>query len=54
MLFYVILKYFNVFPQPFGHNLSQASILEQNTIIKATTIEFPSKPVVSNEGKVIH
>jgi len=37
--------------KPFGHNLSQASILEQNTIIKATTIEFPSKPVVSNEGK---
>ncbi|XP_065053738.1 serine/threonine-protein kinase tousled-like 1 [Rhopilema esculentum] len=37
--------------KPFGHNLSQASILEQNTIIKATNIEFPAKPVVSNEGK---
>lgn len=37
--------------KPFGHNLSQATILEQNTIIKATNIEFPSKPVVSNDAK---
>ena len=37
--------------KPFGHNLSQASILEQNTILKATNIEFPSKPAVSNEAK---
>lgn len=37
--------------KPFGHNLSQASILEQNTILKATNIEFPSKPAVSSEAK---
>lgn len=37
--------------KPFGHNLSQASILEQNTILKATNIEFPSKPAVSAEAK---
>ena len=37
--------------QPFGHNLSQASILEQNTILKARDIEFPSKPQVSGEAK---
>eukprot|EP00794_Sanderia_malayensis_P003299 gene3299-3782_t len=37
--------------KPFGHNLSQATILEQNTIIKATNIDFPSKPAVSNEAK---
>ncbi|XP_071812805.1 serine/threonine-protein kinase tousled-like 2 isoform X2 [Apostichopus japonicus] len=37
--------------KPFGHNLSQASILEQNTILKATDVQFPPKPVVSNEAK---
>nr|XP_006811162.1 PREDICTED: serine/threonine-protein kinase tousled-like 2-like [Saccoglossus kowalevskii] len=37
--------------KPFGNNLSQASILEQNTILKATDVDFPSKPVVSNEAK---
>ena len=39
-------------PQPFGHNLSQASILEQNTILNAKEVEFPAKPVVSQEAKV--
>lgn len=37
--------------KPFGHNLSQASILEQNTILKATDVQFPPKPPVSNEAK---
>ncbi|XP_033113034.1 serine/threonine-protein kinase tousled-like 2 isoform X1 [Anneissia japonica] len=37
--------------KPFGHNLSQASILEQNTILKATVVQFPSKPPVSQEAK---
>src|SRR5690606_18569642 len=36
--------------QPFGHNQSQATILEENTILKATEVEFPPKPVVSNEA----
>ena len=40
--------------QPFGHNLSQAAILEENTILKATEVEFPSKPPVSGEAKVSH
>lgn len=37
--------------KPFGHNLSQASILEQNTILNATQVEFPQKPPVSHEAK---
>lgn len=38
--------------QPFGHNLSQASILQQNTILNATQVDFPAKPVISQEAKV--
>lgn len=38
--------------KPFGHNQSQATILEENTILKATEVEFPSKPPVNNEAKV--
>lgn len=38
--------------QPFGHNQSQATILEENTILKATEVEFPPKPAVSFEAKV--
>ncbi|KAK7486234.1 hypothetical protein BaRGS_00022557 [Batillaria attramentaria] len=37
--------------KPFGHNLSQAAILEENTILKATEVEFPAKPIVSQEAK---
>ncbi|XP_064613598.1 serine/threonine-protein kinase tousled-like 2 [Liolophura sinensis] len=37
--------------KPFGHNLSQAAILEENTILKATEVEFPPRPVVTNEAK---
>lgn len=44
--------WFGFFFQPFGHNLSQAAILEENTILKATEVEFPSKPPVSGEAKV--
>ena len=38
--------------QPFGHNLSQAAILEENTILNAKEVEFPAKPVVTPEAKV--
>ncbi|CAG0912417.1 unnamed protein product [Notodromas monacha] len=38
--------------KPFGHNQSQATILEQNTILKATEVQFPSRPAVSSEAKV--
>lgn len=38
--------------QPFGHNLTQANILEQNTILRAKEVTFPSKPPVSQEAKV--
>lgn len=39
--------------KPFGHNQSQATILEENTILKATEVQFANKPTVSNEAKVI-
>jgi len=39
--------------QPFGHNQSQQDILQENTILKATEVQFPVKPVVSNEAKVM-
>lgn len=38
--------------KPFGHNLSQAAILEENTILKATEVQFPAKPIVSTEAKL--
>ncbi|XP_065896668.1 serine/threonine-protein kinase tousled-like 2 isoform X2 [Dysidea avara] len=37
--------------KPFGHNMSQASILQQNTILRATEVDFPPKPTVSLEAK---
>ncbi|KAG4068709.1 hypothetical protein HA402_002400 [Bradysia odoriphaga] len=37
--------------KPFGHNQSQATILEENTILKATEVQFSNKPTVSNEAK---
>lgn len=39
-------------PQPFGHNQSQQDILQENTILKATEVQFPPKPGVSPEAKV--
>lgn len=38
--------------KPFGHNQSQATILEENTILKATEVQFSNKPSVTNEAKV--
>ncbi|XP_065187742.1 serine/threonine-protein kinase tousled-like 1-B [Sycon ciliatum] len=37
--------------KPFGNDLTQASILEQNTILNAREVEFPAKPAVSQEAK---
>uniref|UniRef100_A0A3Q1FYI4 non-specific serine/threonine protein kinase n=1 Tax=Acanthochromis polyacanthus TaxID=80966 RepID=A0A3Q1FYI4_9TELE len=37
--------------KPFGHNQSQQDILQENTILKATDVQFPVKPVSSNEAK---
>ena len=37
--------------QPFGHNQSQATILEENIILKATEVQFANKPAVSAEAK---
>ncbi|XP_065206529.1 serine/threonine-protein kinase tousled-like 2 isoform X2 [Planococcus citri] len=37
--------------KPFGHNQSQATILEENTILKATDVQFSNKPAVSSEAK---
>jgi len=38
--------------KPFGNNVSQQKILQDNIIVNST-LEFPSKPPVSNEAKVI-
>ncbi|KAG5833295.1 hypothetical protein ANANG_G00274440 [Anguilla anguilla] len=37
--------------KPFGHNQSQQDILQENTILKATEVQFPVKPVATNEAK---
>uniref|UniRef100_A0A6M2DQ44 non-specific serine/threonine protein kinase n=1 Tax=Xenopsylla cheopis TaxID=163159 RepID=A0A6M2DQ44_XENCH len=37
--------------KPFGHNQSQATILEENTILKATDVQFANKPTVTQEAK---
>ncbi|XP_034716111.1 serine/threonine-protein kinase tousled-like 2 isoform X1 [Etheostoma cragini] len=37
--------------KPFGHNQSQQDILQENTILKATEVFFPPKPVVTAEAK---
>uniref|UniRef100_A0A8C7KWS9 non-specific serine/threonine protein kinase n=1 Tax=Oncorhynchus kisutch TaxID=8019 RepID=A0A8C7KWS9_ONCKI len=37
--------------KPFGHNQSQQDILQENTILNATEVQFPVKPVASNEAK---
>ncbi|XP_028989122.1 serine/threonine-protein kinase tousled-like 2 isoform X1 [Betta splendens] len=37
--------------KPFGHNQSQQDILQDNTILKATEVQFPPKPVVTTEAK---
>lgn len=38
--------------KPYGHNLSQAAILENQTILNAKDVQFPSRPQVSNEAKL--
>ena len=38
--------------RPFGHELTAKKILMERTILNATRVEFPSKPVVSEETKV--
>jgi tousled-like kinase len=40
--------------KPYGHNLSQAAILENNIILNAKEITFPAKPLVTPEAKVSH
>ena len=37
--------------KPYGHNLSQAAILENQTILNAKEVQFPNRPQVSNEAK---
>ncbi|XP_061872645.1 serine/threonine-protein kinase tousled-like 2 isoform X4 [Colius striatus] len=37
--------------KPFGHNQSQQDILQENTILKATEVQYPPKPVVTPEAK---
>uniref|UniRef100_H2UXW9 non-specific serine/threonine protein kinase n=1 Tax=Takifugu rubripes TaxID=31033 RepID=H2UXW9_TAKRU len=40
--------------KPFGHNQSQQDILQENTILKATDVQFPPKPVVTPEAKALN
>lgn len=49
----ILIKPLSLSLQPFGHNLSQASILEQHTMLNAREVEFPVKPQVSVEAKVL-
>lgn len=39
--------------KPFGHNQSQQDILQENTIFKATEVQFPPKPVITAGAKVL-
>lgn len=39
--------------KPFGHEQTQQKILEENTILKATEVNFPAKPTVSMAAQVI-
>lgn len=50
---FVSIFYSFFFLKPFGHNQSQQDILQENTILKATEVQFPVKPVVSSEAKVL-
>ncbi|CAF1418933.1 unnamed protein product [Adineta steineri] len=38
--------------KPYGHNQSQAAILENQTILKAKEVEFPAKPIISDGAKI--
>jgi tousled-like kinase len=38
--------------RPFGDDQSQEAMLRNDTILRAPPVEFPAKPVVSNEAKV--
>ena len=37
--------------RPFGEGLSQDNMLKSETVLRATKVEFPSKPVVSDAAK---
>lgn len=39
--------------RPFGHSLTQDRILKENVITNAKKVEFPNKPIVSEECKVM-
>jgi tousled-like kinase len=40
--------------KPYGHNLSQAAILENQIILNAKEVTFPTKPIITNEAKVLN
>ena len=37
--------------KPYGHNLSQATVLENQIILNAKEVQFPNRPQVSTEAK---
>lgn len=39
--------------RPFGHDQTQERILREDTIVKAHKVEFPPKPAVTSEAKVM-
>ena len=51
MYLFEMISNFCFILQPFGHNQSQATILEENIILKATDVQFPNRPTVSHEAK---
>lgn len=38
--------------RPFGEGQSQEKVLHENTMLRATHVNFPPKPPVSNDAKV--
>ena len=47
-----VILYEMVYGQkPFGHNMPQEKVLSEQIIINATSVNFPSKPQISNECK---
>jgi len=47
----LVINYCYFVFQPFGHNQSQATILEESIILKATEVHFAAKPAISDAAK---
>jgi tousled-like kinase len=38
--------------KPFGNGMTQEKIFQENVIRRAKKVEFPEKPIISNDCKV--